>query len=69
MSRAMRSTMLTDFGEPDDVASVVRFLASAESRFMSGTDVYADGGARTVWIDFPKKKSVPLPPWLRQVVE
>ena len=45
MSRAMRSTMLTDFGEPDDVASVVRFLASAESRFMSGTDVYADGGA------------------------
>ena len=31
--------------------------------------VYAEGGARTVWIDFPKKKSVPLPPWLRQVVE
>lgn len=45
MSGAMRSTMLTDFGEPEDVAHVVRFLASDESRFMSGTDVYADGGA------------------------
>ena len=30
--------------------------------------IYAEGGARTVWIDFPKKKSVPLPPWLRQIV-
>jgi NAD(P)-dependent dehydrogenase (short-subunit alcohol dehydrogenase family) len=45
MSRAMRSTMLTDFGEPEDVAHVVRFLASPESGFMSGTDLYADGGA------------------------
>ncbi|HEX4530883.1 MAG TPA: SDR family oxidoreductase [Acidimicrobiia bacterium] len=45
MSRAMRATMLTDFGEPEDIAHVVRFLASPESRFMSGTDVYADGGA------------------------
>jgi NAD(P)-dependent dehydrogenase (short-subunit alcohol dehydrogenase family) len=45
MSRAMRSTMLTDFGEPEDIATVVRFVASDESRFMSGTDVYADGGA------------------------
>jgi NAD(P)-dependent dehydrogenase (short-subunit alcohol dehydrogenase family) len=45
MSRAMRNTMLTDFGEPEDIAHVVRFLASSESAFMSGTDVYADGGA------------------------
>jgi NAD(P)-dependent dehydrogenase (short-subunit alcohol dehydrogenase family) len=45
MSRAMRATMLTDFGEPDDVARVVQFLASPDSAFMSGTDVYADGGA------------------------
>jgi NAD(P)-dependent dehydrogenase (short-subunit alcohol dehydrogenase family) len=45
MSRAMRATMLTDFGEPEDIATVVRFLASSDSRFMSGTDVYADGGA------------------------
>ena len=45
MSRAMRATMLTDFGEPDDVARVVQFLASSDSSFMSGSDVYADGGA------------------------
>ncbi|MGH8796404.1 MAG: acyl-CoA thioesterase [Caldimonas sp.] len=30
--------------------------------------VYAEGGARTVWIDFPKKKAVPLPAWLRELV-
>jgi acyl-CoA thioester hydrolase len=31
--------------------------------------VYASGGARTVWIDFPRKKAVPLPDWLRALVE
>jgi cyclopentanol dehydrogenase len=45
MSRAMRATMLTEFGEPEDIAHVVRFLASSESAFMTGTDLYADGGA------------------------
>jgi acyl-CoA thioester hydrolase len=30
--------------------------------------VYASGGARTVWIDFPRKKAVPLPDWLRALV-
>jgi acyl-CoA thioester hydrolase len=28
--------------------------------------LYATGGATTVWIDFPKQKSVPLPDWLRK---
>jgi acyl-CoA thioester hydrolase len=27
--------------------------------------IYADGGATTVWVDFPKQKSAPLPQWLR----
>jgi acyl-CoA thioester hydrolase len=27
--------------------------------------LYASGGATTVWIDFPRQKSVPLPQWLR----
>jgi NAD(P)-dependent dehydrogenase (short-subunit alcohol dehydrogenase family) len=45
MSRAMRATMLTDFGKPDDVARVVQFLASPDSAFVTGTEVYADGGA------------------------
>ena len=44
MSSAMRATQLTRFGQPIDIANVVRFLASSESEFMSGTDVYADGG-------------------------
>jgi acyl-CoA thioester hydrolase len=28
--------------------------------------VYASGGATTVWVDFPKQKSVPMPEWMRQ---
>jgi len=31
--------------------------------------VYANGGATTVWLDFPAKKTVPMPQWLREVLE
>jgi acyl-CoA thioester hydrolase len=31
--------------------------------------VYASGGATTVWVDFPKQKSLPLPGWLRKIIE
>jgi acyl-CoA thioester hydrolase len=31
--------------------------------------IYAEGGAKTVWIDFPRGKAVPLPAWLRALVE
>jgi acyl-CoA thioester hydrolase len=30
--------------------------------------VYAAGGAKTVWVDFPKQKSAPLPDWLRALL-
>lgn len=30
--------------------------------------IYAAGGATTVWVDFPRQKSMPLPDWLRQIV-
>jgi len=30
--------------------------------------IYAEGGAKTVWIDFPKQKSAPLPDWLRALI-
>lgn len=30
---------------------------------------YASGGAKTVWVDFPAGKSVPLPDWLRAKLE
>lgn len=31
--------------------------------------VYASGGATTVWVDFPKQKSMPLPGWMRAHLE
>jgi acyl-CoA thioester hydrolase len=30
--------------------------------------ICASGGAKTVWVDFPAGKSVPLPDWLRAIV-
>ena len=31
-------------------------------------EICASGGAKTVWVDFPKQKSAPLPEWLRALV-
>ena len=31
--------------------------------------IYAEGGAKTVWVNFPQQKSAPLPDWLRKLVE
>ncbi|MED5621813.1 acyl-CoA thioesterase [Ideonella sp. BN130291] len=31
--------------------------------------VYASGGAKTVWVDFKAQKSMPLPQWLRELVD
>ena len=31
--------------------------------------IYATGGAKTVWVNFPKQKSVPLPQDVRQLLE
>jgi acyl-CoA thioester hydrolase len=31
--------------------------------------IYASGGAKTVWVNFPQQKSAPLPDWLRKLVE
>jgi len=41
-------TPMGRLGTPDEVASVILFLASDESSFMTGSDVVADGGY-TVW--------------------
>jgi acyl-CoA thioester hydrolase len=30
--------------------------------------INAAGGATTVWVDFPKQKSLPIPDWLRQKI-
>ena len=31
-------------------------------------EVYASGGATTIWVDFPRQKAVDLPGWLRDLV-
>ena len=30
--------------------------------------ICAEGGSQTVWVDFPKQKSAPLPDWLRALL-
>jgi len=30
--------------------------------------IYASGGAKTVWTDFPNQKSAPMPDWLRELI-
>jgi 3-oxoacyl-[acyl-carrier protein] reductase len=42
--RHYRAGPLGEGGEPGDVAAVAVFLASAESRWVSGTTVVVDGG-------------------------
>jgi meso-butanediol dehydrogenase/(S,S)-butanediol dehydrogenase/diacetyl reductase len=45
MNAVLHALQITpDFGEAEDVAKVIAFLASSESSFMSGGEVYADGG-------------------------
>ena len=31
--------------------------------------IYASGGATTVWVDLPAQKSMPMPDWLRKLLE
>jgi NAD(P)-dependent dehydrogenase (short-subunit alcohol dehydrogenase family) len=35
-------------GNPDEIASVAAFLASSDSSFMTGSEVFADGGKAQV---------------------
>lgn len=39
-----RDTLLGRLGKPDEIASVIAFLASAEASYMTGATVIADGG-------------------------
>jgi NAD(P)-dependent dehydrogenase (short-subunit alcohol dehydrogenase family) len=43
-NRVARSIPLGKLGSPDDVADLVVFLASDESRYITGTEVIIDGG-------------------------
>ncbi|MBE0579608.1 thioesterase family protein, partial [Devosia sp.] len=45
------------------------FETSADlSRTDDPDTVYAHGGAKVVWVDFPAKKSAPLPPEIRSAI-
>jgi len=39
-----KQTLLPEFGEPEDIADVVTFLASEEASYIHGADIYVDGG-------------------------
>ncbi len=38
------------------------------SRVDSPLEICAEGGATTVWVNFPEQKSKPLPDWVRDLV-
>ena len=40
----MKQTPLQRFGEPEEVASVIVFLASAEAGYISGANIHVNGG-------------------------
>ena len=44
-----RGTPLGRWGEPDDVAAAVLFLASEGARFITGETLVVDGGERLAW--------------------
>jgi len=41
--------------------------ATLERTDMPGV-IHAEGGATTVWVDFPSQKSAPMPDWLRALL-
>ncbi len=63
---------------PDEV--LLRFYASDPgrssfdtwglmSRIQEPEVVCAAGGGTTVWVDFPAQKAIPIPEWMRQIIE
>ena len=48
MKRIVGETPLGRIGQPDEIASVIRFLLSEDSSFMTGETLSASGGRVTL---------------------
>jgi 3-oxoacyl-[acyl-carrier protein] reductase len=51
LAKAARSIPLGRVGCPDDIARVVAFLTSDESRYLTGQSLIVDGGLTVRWPD------------------
>jgi len=47
-SQATLTTPLCRVGTPDEIAKAVVFLASDDSSFITGTELFVDGGAAQI---------------------
>lgn len=48
MDRIVANIPMKTMGEPEDIAAVVAFLTSEDSRYMTGAELFVDGGASVV---------------------
>lgn len=44
LEQLAKSTVLTRLAEPEEIAQAVLFLASAQSSFVTGSELFVDGG-------------------------